>query len=51
VYTKHTDDEEYLWESSAGGSFTIERVAEPVMTRGTAIVLHLKEDQMEYLQV
>ena len=39
-----------MWESSAGGSFTIEHVANPQMTRGTAVKLFLKEDQLEYLQ-
>ena len=50
VYTKHNDDEQYLWQSAAGGSFTVRRLAEELLTRGTRVVLHLKEDQQEYLE-
>jgi molecular chaperone HtpG len=49
VESKHDDDDGYVWESAAGGSFTI-RSSEDVTTRGTKIILHLKEDQEEYLE-
>eukprot|EP00049_Salpingoeca_infusionum_P017052 m.351613 g.351613 ORF g.351613 m.351613 type:complete len:716 (-) comp16295_c0_seq1:289-2436(-) len=51
VHTKHNDDEQYVWTSSAGGSFTIASDTEwPEIKRGTAIVMHMKEDQVEYLE-
>merc|ERR1711893_587755 len=52
VITKHNDDLQYVWESSAGGSFTVKTAgpADPVVTRGTRIILHIKEDQAEYLE-
>ncbi|KAK4536927.1 hypothetical protein CDCA_CDCA10G2952 [Cyanidium caldarium] len=49
VRTKHNDDAGYIWESSAGGTFTIQPDPEP-LARGTAVILHVKEDQTEYLE-
>jgi len=50
VTSKHNDDECYQWESSAGGSFVIRPINDPELTRGTKITLHIKEDQVEYLE-
>merc|ERR1740130_1462477 len=50
VISKHNDDIQYKWESNAGGTFTINPDTGDQMTRGTKIILQLKEDQQEFLE-
>merc|ERR1712048_1339939 len=50
VRTKHNEDDQFVWESSAGGTFTIRSDTNKDIPRGTEIVLHLRDDAKNYCQ-
>jgi len=52
VRTKHNDDEQYVWESSAGGTFTVrpDTHSPHQLARGTEITLLLKDDCVSFLE-
>ena len=52
VITKAVGDKQYIWESSAGGYFTVLEDTEPteVIKRGSKLILHLKSDNLEFLE-
>ena len=50
VISKNNDDICYKWESTAGGSFNIIEHEDPSVTRGTKMILHLKDDMDKYLE-
>jgi len=50
VTSKHNDDEQYIWTSEAGSSFTVALDnSDKKLKRGTRITLYLKKDQYDYV--
>jgi heat shock protein beta len=51
VVSKNNKDEQYIWTSTASKDFTIAKDPRgSTLGRGTQIVMHLKEDSLEYLE-
>jgi molecular chaperone HtpG len=51
ISKSHEDLKQFRWESSAGGTFSVEEDNEDYgITRGTKVILALKSDNLEFLE-
>ena len=51
VISKNTEsDQQYRWESTAGGTFSVVEDDSAPVARGSRIILHLKSDNLEFLE-
>jgi molecular chaperone HtpG len=52
VITKANNSDQFIWESTGNGSFTIQKddLSGETVARGTIIMLYLKDDMLEYLE-
>merc|ERR1712151_297765 len=50
VTSKNNEDYCHSWTSEAGGSFTVTKITDSGIGRGTRLTLHMKEDMSEYLE-
>jgi molecular chaperone HtpG len=52
VRTKHNDDTQHVWESTAGSTFHVRDDSDNPyqLTRGTEVILFLKDDCLDYLE-
>lgn len=51
VVSKHNDDDQYIWESTAESSFTVAKDPRGnTLGRGTEITMFLKEDALDFLK-
>ena len=51
VISKNTEtDQQYRWESTAGGTFSVVEDDSAPVKRGSRIILHMKSDNLEFLE-
>merc|ERR1712174_171048 len=50
VTSKNNEDDCHSWISEAGGSFTVTKITDSGIGRGTRLTLHMKEDVSEFLE-